>query len=68
MTLLDPQTVEVLQYFAKVDSPTGLAMFFYMSYRFKRLEDNISKLNSKLEALVTRVVKVEQDVASWIYE
>lgn len=65
--MLDPQIVEVATYLSKVDSPTGLAMFFYMAFRFKKLEDKVSSLNDKLEQFVSRVMKVEQDLNDWIY-
>lgn len=65
--MLDPQMLEFITYMSKVDSPTGLAMFFYMAFRFKKLEDKMSSLNDKLEQFVVRVMKVEQDLNDWIY-
>lgn len=65
---LDAATImPAIEYFAKLDSPTGVALFVYLSYRFKRFEDRMQSLNDKLEKLVNRVVKLEESVDEWLF-
>ncbi len=54
--------LQIIEAFMKLDGPTGVFLFLYMTYRFQRIETNIEKLNKRLDKFIDRLVTLEENI------